>query len=335
VLRRNSDTAVSEETSAEEMLEEIQALSAKKSGNVKVARRILHLRQLAGIQLAMRADERNELVEPDFDALPDKPGLPEVTPDQLTPGLIRAAILKHGVIMVRGMLDPEGASRLGEEIDTALTARDTVTNGGSFEKGYYEEMEPEPPYGPLGDRQFVGEGGGMLAADSPKVALEVTKLFDQTNLRELVSGYLQESPAFSAQKTTLRKALPEVPGGFHQDGKFLGDVNSLNFWATCTHCGDEAPGLEIVPVRLEEIVDAGFGPVGYASIVVDDKDAEKIAGDVGIANPILEPGDAMFFDHLCLHKTGSRPEQPNPRYAIESWFFGPSNYPENYVPIAF
>jgi hypothetical protein len=62
---------------------------------------------------------------------------------------------------------------------------------------------------------------------------------------------------------------------------------------------------------------------------------QEAAGEVGIVRPIFNPGDALLFDDLMLHQTGSDPEMPNPRYAIESWFFGPSAYPANYVPIAF
>ena len=47
--------------------------------------------------------------------------------------------------------------------------------------------------------------------------------------------------------------------------------------------------------------------------------------------PVASPDD----DDRMLHATGSDPSMPNPRYAIESWFFGPSAYPNHYVPIAF
>ncbi len=54
---------------------------------------------------------------------------------------------------------------------------------------------------------------------------------------------------------------------------------------------------------------------------------------MGIKRPIFEPGDALFFDELFLHATGSDPSMPNPRFAIESWFFGGSGFPTEYAPI--
>ena len=49
--------------------------------------------------------------------------------------------------------------------------------------------------------------------------------------------------------------------------------------------------------------------------------AEDAAGEKEIIRPIFEPGDALLFDELFLHKTGSDPSMPNPRFAIENWFF--------------
>ena len=61
--------------------------------------------------------------------------------------------------------------------------------------------------------------------------------------------------------------------------------------------------------------------------------AEEAAGEVGIERPIFDPGDALLFDELFLHQTASDPSMPNNRYAVEAWFFGPSAFPNGYVPI--
>jgi len=48
---------------------------------------------------------------------------------------------------------------------------------------------------------------------------------------------------------------------------------------------------------------------------------------VPIWRPEFEPGDVLFFDDRCLHRTAAELGMPNVRYAIESWFFAPSVYP--------
>ena len=62
---------------------------------------------------------------------------------------------------------------------------------------------------------------------------------------------------------------------------------------------------------------------------------EEVGRRRGVVRPIFEPGDVMLFDELYLHSTAADPSMPNPRYAIESWFFGPSGFPAEYVPIAY
>ena len=37
----------------------------------------------------------------------------------------------------------------------------------------------------------------------------------------------------------------------------MGDVRALNVWLSLSHCGDEAPGMDIVPRRLDHIVPTG------------------------------------------------------------------------------
>jgi hypothetical protein len=298
-------------------------------------RELLQLRIKAGAELAFwSGDERRELIEPDYGGLPSGAVVPEVPAEELTAGLIRAAILRNGSLLVRGLVDRDAATEVAKGIDRAYAAREAFQNGGTTsEDGYYEELQAEFPQ-PTPHRKAVQEGGGLLAVDSPRVAFGVFELFEQADLRRIVSEYLSEPAAVSDNKTTLRKTDPKVPGAWHQDGKFLGDVNSLNLWLPLSHCGDTAPGLDIVPRRLEEIVDAGWTETGFTSIVVLPEQAEELAGETGIVSPIFEPGDGLFFDHLFLHQTGSRPGMTDHRFAVESWFFGPSAFPEGYVPLA-
>ena len=66
---------------------------------------------------------------------------------------------------------------------------------------------------------------------------------------------------------------------------------------------------------------------------ISQRMAEETAGERSIVRPIFEPGDALLFDELFLHKTASEPTMRHPRYAIENWFFGGSGFPADYVPL--
>ena len=113
----------------------------------------------------------------------------------------------------------------------------------------------------------------------------------------------------------------------------MGDVNALNLWLSLSRCGDEAPGLDIVPRRIDHHVLTETDEAMFDNMV-SQRVAEQEAGEGGIVRPIFEPGDAMLFDELFLHKTGSDPAMSLPRFAIENWFFGASGFPADYAPLS-
>jgi hypothetical protein len=297
-------------------------------------RRLVRLRHLAGIRLLEDASGAAEFAAPADPGIlvPGEP-LPELSPAQLTPELLRAGILRDGCVLVRGLIPREGALTLAAEIERAFAERERHDIAGAAPAaGYYEEFVPQPESGAPIVRPWIKQGGGLLAADAPKLHFQMMELFAGARLRELVSGYLGEPALISVHKTTLRKADPSVPGAWHQDGFFMGQVRSLNLWLSLSRCGDEAPGLDIVPRRLERYV-ATATEEAVLDYTISRSKVEQAAGDTPIIRPIFEPGDALFFDELFLHQTGSDPAMPNPRYAVENWFFGASGFPAEYAPV--
>jgi hypothetical protein len=185
----------------------------------------------------------------------------------------------------------------------------------------------------VNERPWIKEGGGVLAIDSPRLSFEMLELFEQAGVPRLAADYLGEPPLISVQKTTLRKAEPTVGGAWHQDGAFMGDVRSLNLWLALSRCGDVAPGLDVVPRRLDAFA-ATQTDEAVLSYQVSRRAAEEAAGGVPIVRPVFEPGDALFFDEMFLHQTASDPAMPHPRFAIENWFFGGSAFPAEFAPVA-
>ena len=197
---------------------------------------------------------------------------------------------------------------------------------------YYDEFRPEPPY-KVDERVWVQEGGGVFACDSPRLMLEMIDLFERAGLPGVIRDYLGEPIAVSAQKCTLRKAQPEIAGAWHQDGRFLPDARAVNVWLSLSHCGEDAPGLDLVPRRIDHLLESGVVNPAF-EIMISDELVRETAGDAGVIRPVFAPGDALLFDELFLHQTGSDPAMPNPRYAVESWFFGTSAFPSEYAPLA-
>ena len=113
--------------------------------------------------------------------------------------------------------------------------------------------------------------------------------------------------------------------GWHQDGAFMGaDIRSLNVWLSLSHCGDDAPGLDVVARRLDQIVPTGTDGA-YMDWNVGPGMVERVAQG-SVTRPIFEAGDALIFDHMLLHRTAVDASMVRDRYAIESWFLAPSTY---------
>jgi phytanoyl-CoA dioxygenase PhyH len=298
-------------------------------------RRLVLLRHRAGVKLLAGAGRKPKQPSPADDALPARePGtLPGISPDQLTPQLLRAGMLRDGCVLVRGLVAPDAARSMAEDIDRAFEQRATLEDGGSVPDSNYEEFEPDPPF-TLTERKWVREGGGVLAADSPKVMFDLLDLFEGAGLGKVVTEYLGERSAISMNKSTLRKAQPTDGGAWHQDGAFMGDVRALNVWVALSDCGEDAPGLDIVPRRLDHVVPTGTEDAIFPWSVAPAVAAET-AGKEGTVRPVFEPGDVVMFDELCLHSTYLDPGMTKNRYAVECWFFGPSAFPDDYVPLAF
>jgi hypothetical protein len=191
-------------------------------------------------------------------------------------------------------------------------------------------------------RKWVTDGGGLWTVDSPRAVFDVLETFAEVGLGEKLSGYLGERPTLSVKKWTLRRVPVPKPGNYlhqdgafmwHQDGAFLGHgIRVVNCWLALSHCGDTAPGLAVVPRRLELL------PTGTEGAMFDwslsNQLVQETVGD-SIEQPVFEAGDALFFDEYLLHRTAADTSMSHERYAIESWFFAPSRYPTDQVPLVF
>ena len=310
--------------------------------DAETERRLLQLRNRAFAQLDRRPPHAPpvERAEPAPDAQTTwsiVDGIPEVAAEDLDADTIRSAFLARGSLLVRGLLSHERATELMSGIDRALASRDAHLEGAPRDETspWFEPFEPAPGYSTSKadwNRHKPGSGS-VWASDSPRMMFELLEAFDEAGIRRAAADYLGERPAFSMNKAVLRRSPPGTGSAWHQDGAFLGkDIRTLNVWLALNRCGDEAPGLDVVPRRLDHVVDTGTeGAVFVWS--VSDRLVEEIMEGEPTSRPVFQPGDALLFDHLCLHRTGTDPAMSKVRYATETWHFAPSAYPEKLVPL--
>jgi hypothetical protein len=249
-------------------------------------------------------------------------------------GLLRGAVLRDGCLLVRGLVEPSEARTLAADVERAFDAREAHAAGSRRDDGLYEEFAPDPGFRPLQMERAYVASVGVWTADSPRLAARVFGLLELAGIRELLSDYFGEDPVLTVNKCTLRVGEPGTPGPWHQDGAFLGDVRTLNIWLALTRCGERAPSLDVVPQRIDRVLETGTEGAMH-----DWSVSPHIAENSGDrARPVrlhFDPGDALLFDELCVHRPGSDPTMPETRYAAETWFFSPSRVPDGYTPLAF
>jgi hypothetical protein len=235
---------------------------------------------------------------------------------------------------VRDLLDPAQVAVLVDGIDRAIEAFDLRQGGGEADPAWFTPFDPGDGGRLAADRRRARAGGSIWAADSPRALFDLVDVLDRTGIRDLASEVLGERPVLSMKKCTLRRVpLDSLYAGWHQDGAFLGeDLRSLNAWLCLTDCGQDAPGLELVPRRLPGLAATGtegaIFPWTVAPAVVDE-----VAGEAGTVRPQFRAGDVLLFDHLFLHRTATTASMVRERHAVETWMFAASAYPGGAVPL--
>jgi hypothetical protein len=319
-------------------MEAIELLTSanRSSRDARLEQRLVQLRHRAFDDL-IRAPANDEWPPDVPDLFADVQGIPEVAASQLSGFTLRSGILRHGCLLVRGLVPPARIELLKSDIDKALEACAAHATGAPVGETapWYVPFIAAPHYSVGDARLFVNNGGGVWTVDSPRTMFDVLETFDEIGLAGPVTDYLGERPALSVKKWTLRRVPVDSNTNWHQDGAFLGQgIRTVNAWITLSHCGDTAPGLDVVPRRLDEIVETGTEGALF-DWSVGDRVVERMVTTSPVLRPVFEPGDALFFDEMNLHRTGVSPGMQHERYAIESWFFAPSCYPSDQAPVVF
>lgn len=277
----------------------------------------------------------------DAEALQASGGIPEITREQLSANALAAGVLGHGALLVRDFVPAERIAPLQQAIEAAVSKRDRKQAGDTI-------ATDDADYCPSGflnshyklgvGRKFIADTGGVWAADSPRGLFEVMELYRELQLKKLLGDYFGEAPCVSVKKWVLRRVDPIAgEADWHQDGAFMGkDVRSMNLWIALSDCGGDSvnPGIDIVPRHFDHIVQTGTDGARF-DWTVGPAYVEKHYTDTPWVRPVFKAGDALFFDHMNLHRTAWAPHITGRRYAIECWFFAASVNAANQIPMVF
>lgn len=300
----------------------------------ELERRLAALRYEAFPLLEARSRfDRWPVPVPDVD--PDTPPqVPRLAPSDLTAEAVRRAIATHGGVHVPGLLGADQVQAFVDGIEHVLALRARGRDvPDDVRSSWFSALRLPPDEARSLARNWIAGDGGILACDSPRLLEMVFTTYEAVGLRQVVTDYLGERPALSANKATLRRARLDGKSDWHQDGAFLGQgIRALNVWVALSDCGVDAPGMDLVPRRFEEVQETGTGGAIFDWAIGPELVA-RLAEEAPVVRPHFRAGDAMLFDELYLHRTAIDPSMTRPRHAIESWFFAPSCYPQGQVPL--
>jgi hypothetical protein len=287
---------------------------------------------------------------------PSASGLVEVAAADLDLDSLRRGFARSGCVLVRGLVPAARVAPLVSGIDATFDAYDASVSGGDVDGDWYDPfpmpdtisadsagaavhlVSDSPPGTHMpgrAHRKVTRDGFGVWTVDSPRMLFQWFELVDDLGMGDLITEYFGERPFLSANKCTLRRvpAIDEMVGGWHQDGAFLGEhIGAFNLWLALSPCGRDAPGLDIVPRRFDNVLPTGQD--AFFKWSLSPASVEAAAGDA-IVRPEFEAGDALLFDHRLVHRTGSSADMTEVRYAIESWFYAPSAFPPSQLPIVY
>ncbi|WP_422374638.1 phytanoyl-CoA dioxygenase family protein [Roseibium sp.] len=155
---------------------------------------------------------------------------------------------------------------------------------------------------------------------------------------QIISDLLSGGPRINISRTTIRKKEGKesflLP--FHQDARSPSTITPrvLTCWIPMCDVGDNRPGLEIIPVPLDVVLEddndeSGYrGPKGRIRGPGDDW-VMKTYGESAWA-PKLQLGDCMIFSGDVLHRSQIM-ENAEERTSIDVRIFSSTNVPEKYT----
>ena len=236
-------------------------------------------------------------------------GLPEIAGKDLTVIALASGLLYHGGLLVRGLYDTGQLRRLqaAADIDQA------------------------------GDSKTAGNLGC-----SAHTLFELLDIYQESGLLDALRNYLGGSPLLFGERAKLRRHERErdkfaaIP--WHQDAAFFGRKSyAVNCWAAVSSCGEDNPGLSIIPCRNGEL--RGWDPAdGHAPLdygrSLSAAAFDELVREYPPVDCVLQPGDAVIFDEMTAHQTLARPWQREEQLVTISWFFRAAGFPEWGTPLA-
>jgi ectoine hydroxylase-related dioxygenase (phytanoyl-CoA dioxygenase family) len=239
----------------------------------------------------------------------DVDGVPEVPAAALDAPTLSRALHHHGALLVRGLLSMQDVTMLRADLQRMIDERQAQEEAGTA-------------------RRQLGSIGNCQASESPVVLTRLLDAYRRAGLVDTVQDYFGRRPVVVAERVRLRRDRQGLP--WHQDAAFFGGVfGAVNAWIALTSAGVDRDGLAVIPRRVEEIYGLGeeYPTLGYGAQVFNAELIDELCAGRSPAIPAFEPGDALLFDEMTVHRTHAVTSGGRERDVAVTWFFSPDLIP--------
>ena len=298
-------------------------------------RRLLRLRHLAGVRLLDEPTRPPSTRRPTSAGLPAADGLPEIAPARPDAG---AAARRHPARRLPARARPRrprgGArARRGRSTARSRSARRS-TPARAPAAGYYEEFEPEArvrgrlgaAVDPGGRRRARGRLADARLRDARAVRGRGPARPGRRLPRRAAAAVGAQDDAAQGRAVRRRRLAP----GRRLHGR-RARAQPLALAVALRRRGAR-PRHRPAPRSTRSSIDARRRCSTSSSRAAK---AAEAAGDVADPAPDLRARRrAVLRRAVPAPDRRPIPSMPNPRFAIESWFFGGSAFPADYAPLA-
>lgn len=270
------------------------------------------------------------------------------------PAAIAAALHERGAVCIRNVLPPRAVVYAGKAV-TLNTAELTRLLGKEindlplcFADRWIEgEAVPESLSG-VSMREFGSpiERSGMVRSwydqgnfkrwfweNGSRFPNIILKMLIDSMLPAVYRSYFGSGCLSYYQHDTVRFQRPDISHmsyPFHQDGSYhsrdASQHSSLTTWIPFVACGADAPGLQLYPHRLDEILPLPEGKK-MPYLFCDEQEVLRRFGD-RLWAPELNPGDVLVFDGFAVHRSHIREDMSRERNNADIRVFPKDRLPQ-------
>jgi hypothetical protein len=260
--------------------------------------------------------------------------IPDYVSGTLRPDQFRDLLLGRGAVMLRRAVDPLLLDRIKQKIDGIFVEYESAPEA---RQGTHPANAPPIDYdnfwNQLKRSHIFDNDFRKLSGLSYYDIIRTGGLWDLA-ARAFPECNITESADCNCRRTTIGD-LPiffDAPLDFHVDAQyhFIHQL-SINFWTPLSACGEDAPGLKVVLLGVDQTKEyLEFNPSGYDPEPNDIDNMRhfrchkeglaelKTSGLSGrVWTPAFEKGDVLAFTNFTMHATHLLPGMTKPRTSVE------------------